>query len=438
VSIRLDKKTSKRGVPLPKVEIPATGSIEPASLPSTVILPLQRGGSVPNEPLVKKGDFVLVGQVIADSADDGAAPIHASIQGEVAKIATDVDASTGEVVKTIIINGNGGDESVAYKSTDGIESSSSKEIIKKIRDAGIISIGDGMVPVHSKLVDELKKKVDTVLLSGYDSEMYTTANYHLMLEYGQKVLSGLNIINMILAPANVYIAVEASREDAMASIEKLITENKYNFSVVPVKVKYPVVEEKILIDTVLDVEVPMGGVPADVGVAVFDVGVAKAIHEAVYEGKPYIDRVVTVAGAVSKPKNLSVRSGASISSLIDSCGGMTETDVQVIAGGPISGTEQFNLDAPLSSQDSGVLVMKAQSTHVIDCINCCDCVEACPMGLRPLLYPKQVAVRRYTEAQESYIDNCTECGACAYVCPSHIPVLEYIRIAKKVLSKVSK
>jgi len=437
LSIRLTKKTSKHGVPLPKIEISVTGPIEPAPLPKTVVLSLQQGEGVLNEPLVKQGDSVLVGQKIADSTVDASVPVHATICGEVANITIAIDPSTGKVIKTAVINLNGEDENVKLEPAQDIQALTPEEIIKKIRNAGIVSISNGSSPVHLKLAISLDKKVDTVLLSGCDSELYTSANHHLILEYGQEVLSGLDIINRILSPDNVYIAVEDSREDAIENLERLITTNKYKCNIVPVQIRYPVVEEKILIQTVLDREVPYGGTAVDVGVAVFDVVTAKAIFEAVYEGKPFIDRVVTVTGAVKNPKNLFVRFGTPIKDLIDCCGGITETDSQVIAGGPIKGTEQFNLDSPLSSADNCVLVMTPEPVTVISCINCAHCVDVCPMGLRPYLYPKLVTARHYDECVENYIDNCTECGTCAYICPSRIPILEYIRIAKKELGKES-
>ena len=260
----------------------------------------------------------------------------------------------------------------------------------------------------------------------------------MILEYGQKVLSGLNIIKRILSPDNVYIAAEDDREDAIEYLEKLIAETGYDFKIVPIKVRYPVAEEKILIKTVLDREVPVGRVPADIGVVVFDVSVAKAIHEAIYEGKPFIDRVVTVTGAVKSPKNLLVRFGTPIKNLIDYCGGITEKNSQVIAGGPMTGTAQFNLGSPLGNGTNCVLVKAAGPVKVMACINCGRCVEACPMGLMPCYYPKYVKAGRYSDCQENYINNCTECGVCTYICPSNIPTVEYIKIAKRELSRRAK
>lgn len=435
MNIRLKKKSMRHGVPLPKTRLSATSPIEPAPLSDMVILPLQQGVGAPSKALVKKGDRVLTGQKIADSAEDSSVPVHATIHGEVANVTTAVNPSTGEVMKTIIITLDGADKSVELQPTQNIEALTIEEILKKIREAGIVSIGNASTPTHVKLAVLQDKKVDTLLLNGCDSELYVSANHRVILEYGQKVLSGLNIIKRILSPDNVYIAMEDGREDAIEHLEKLIAETGYDFKIVPIKVRYPVAEEKILIKTVLDREVPVGGVPSDVGVAVFDVNAAKAIHEAIHEGKPFIDRVVTVTGAVKNPKNLLVRFGTPIKNLIDYCGGITEKNSQVIAGGPVTGTAQFHLDSPLANGTNCVLVKAVRPIKVMECMNCGRCVEACPMGLMPCYYPKYVKAGRYSDCQKNYISNCTECGACAYMCPSHIPVVEYIKIAKRELSR---
>ena len=438
MKIRLKKKSMKRGVPLRKNKISAPSPIETAPLPDMVILPLQQGVAAPSEAIVKKGDTVLVSQKIADSVEAASVPVYATVNGEVTDVTTVANPFIGGVVRTIIISLNGSEESVELQPVQGIEALSLEEILKKIREAGIVSTGNDPSPIHVKLAALRNKKVDTLLLNGCDSELYVTANHCVILEYGRKVLSGLNIMKKILSPDNVYITVEDEREDAIKHLEELIAEIGYDFKIIPIKVSYPVVKEKLLIKTVLDRDIPVGEMPDDVGIVVFDVDVAKAIHEAFYEGKPFIDRVVTVTGAVKNPKNLLVRFGTPIKNLIDCCGGIPEKDYQVIAGGPMTGTAQFNLDAPLGIGINCVLVTTARPTKVMECINCGRCVEICPMGLRPYCYPKYVKAGRYSDCQENYINNCLECGTCTYICPSKIPTVEYIRVAKKELTKKSK
>ena len=436
MNIRLKNKSMRHGINLPKARILGNSPIESIPLPEMVVLPLQRSIGEANEVLVKKGDTVLTGQKIADSTDDSLVPVHATINGEVTDISTGINPYTRELFKTIVITSNGEDSSVELQATSNIEEVTTDDVLKKIRESGIISTGNFPSPIHLQMASARDKKVDTLLLNGCDSELYVTSNHRIILEYGHQVLSGLNVIKSTLLPCNIYIILDSSRRDVITHIEKLIGQMGYDFQIIPVDVRYPVVRENILVRTVLDREIPIGGVPTDVGAAVFDAGAAKAIHEAIHEGKPFIDKVITLIGAVRNPKNLLVKFGTPIKNLIEYCGGMTEENYQVITGGgPITGTSQFNLTAPIVCDDNCVLVESGKFVKVMDCIYCGRCVETCPMGLMPCYYPKYVKARRYLDCEENFINYCSECGTCAYRCPSNIPIVEYIRIAKKELSK---
>ncbi len=431
MSIVLKKKSIEHGVDTPQKKLSAKSPIETAPLPQTVVILLQQDTSTPSDALVKKGDKVLTGQKIADSPDPGSVPVYATLSGEVASVTTMVN-QRGQVVKGAVINSDGADTKAEFQPLKDVETASTEEILKKIRDAGVFARDD--IPAHVKLAPG-DKKIDTVILDGCESEPYITADHRVMLEYGEKVLSGLNVTRKVLSAGSVYIAIGDDKEDAMVHMESLIKETGYDFNIVPVKTRYPASAEKVLIKTLLDREVPIGGTPADVGVAVFDVSTAKAIHEALYEGKPYIERVVTVTGGVKNPKNLLVRFGTPLKHLIDYCGGTIGKDGQVIVGGPMTGISQFDLGFPVCNGTNCVLIGARQQGRVMECINCGRCIEACPVGLMPCYYPKYVKVGRYAECQQAYIDNCFECGACAYTCPSFIPIVQYIKIAKKELTR---
>jgi electron transport complex protein RnfC len=193
--------------------------------------------------------------------------------------------------------------------------------------------------------------------------------------------------------------------------------------------------EKTLIEMILGREVPIGGLPLDVGVVVHNVSTAKAIHDAVVEGKPLIERVVTVTGAVKHPKNLLTRFGTPLRNLTEYCGGMDSQANKVILGGPMMGIAQFDLDFPVVKGTNSVLVTKSTPIREQDCISCGKCIEICPMRLMPTLLAKYAKAGRYDECRENYIDDCFECGACSYACPANIPIVQYIKVAKKELLK---
>ena len=440
MAIRLKKKSAPYGVKVPERKFSEKSPIEPAPLPEKVVIPLQQHIGAPAQALVKKGEKVLTGQKIADSDKFVSAPIHATISGEVSGTTMLVNPPTGQLVEALVITSDGEDNWVELEIPRNPESLSAKEALEKIREAGIVGLGGAAFPTQVKLSPPKDKKIDTVILNGCECEPYVTSDHRVMLEYGEKVLSGLNIIRKILSPQATYIAIEDNKEDAIKHMEELIVSLGLgeNFRIVPLKSKYPMGAEKTLINMVLGREVPIGGLPLDVGVVVHNVSTAKAIHDAIFEGRPLIERVVTVSGAVKSPKNLLTRFGIPIRALIEYCGGMEDKANKVILGGPMMGIAQFDLDFPVVKGTNSILIKEDEPIREQDCISCGMCIEACPMRLMPTLLARYAKDGRYDECKENYyIDDCFECGACTYTCPANIPIVQYIKVAKKEIAKRS-
>ena len=437
MSIRLKSKSTSYGVKVPESKLTAGSPIEPAPLPERVIIPLHQNIGAPCEAVAKRGDKVLTGQKIGDSERFVNAPIHATISGEITGTTMVINPPTAQLVTALVITSDGKDEWVEPEAPGELETLSTKEILDRIRAAGLVGLGGAAFPTHVKLSPPKDKKIDTVILNGCECEPYITSDHRVMLEYGEKVLSGLNIIKKVLSPDNIYIAIEDNKEDAIDHMEELITVMgfKEDFKIIPLTTKYPMGAEKTLIGTILNREVPIGGLPLDVGVVVHNVSTAKAIHDAIFEGKPFVERVVTVTGAVKNPKNLLVRLGTPLRTLIEYCGGIDGKASEVILGGPMMGISQPDLDFPVTKGTSCVLVKESSPIREQDCISCGRCLEACPMHLMPTVLAKYAKAGRYNDCKEAYIDDCFECGACAYTCPANIPIVQYIKVAKSELIK---
>ena len=424
-------KRSSQGVTLAENKSHTEKPIETLPLPEKVIIPLQQNIGAPCVATVKRGAKVLTGQKIGDSERFVSAPVHATISGEVSATTMVINPPTGQLVPALVIASDGEDNWVK------LEDLSVKEILGKIREAGMVGMGGATFPTHVKLSPPEGKKIDTLIINGCECEPYITSDHRVMLEYGEKVLSGLNIIRKVLSPDTIYIAIENNKPDAIDHMERLVATMgfKEDFKIITLPTKYPMGAEKTLITTILDREVPIGGLPLDVGVVVHNVSTAKAIHDAVVEGKPLIERVVTVTGAVKKPKNLMVRFGTPLRSLIEYCGGIDDKASEVILGGPMMGISQPDLDFPVTKGTSCVLVKESTPIREQDCISCGRCLEACPMHLMPTTLVKFAKIGRYDDCKEAYIDGCFECGACAYICPANIPLVQYIKVAKRELIK---
>jgi electron transport complex protein RnfC len=452
MNIVVKKKSAFKGLLLQENKITAKKPIEVLPVPEKVILPLQQSIGAPCEFMVKRGDTVRTGQKIADSGSYVSAPIHASISGIISRTVKILNPVTSTLIDAVIIESDGKDQWIEVKKLFDIKGSDNfpelikiidsiekKEIIKKIREAGIVGLGGATFPTHVKLNPPPDKKIDTLILNGCECEPFITSDHRSMLENGRAILMGLYIISKILSPKNIYIAIEDNKEDAIRHLEELMKEMGFGsiFKIVSLESRYPMGAEKTLIKTIVGRTVPIGGLPMDVGVIMNNVATSKSVYEAVIESRPLIDRVVTVTGAVENPKNLLARLGTAIGYLIESCGKVESGVNYIIVGGPMMGISIVDTDFPVTKGINCILVRKSRIQVEQNCINCGRCVNICPMKLMPLAYVRYTKRGSFETCREYYIENCIECGSCAYVCPANIPIVGYIKTCKSLLLKTS-
>lgn len=431
--MRLDNLTFKGGFHAPDNKSFTNGkAIEKAKEPKTVFIPLQQHVGATCEALVKVGDTVKVGQKIGDSKAELSAPVHASVSGVVKSITKRYNPK-GLNILTIEIESDGLNE---YHESYGLKADltklSKEEITKRIREAGIIGMGGGAFPLHSKLITSDDHSVDTVILNGAECEPYLTCDHRIMLEQPEKVIEGLNIIQKYLDAENGYIAIEKNKMDAVDSIKGAIKEKNVNVAVLVTK--FPQGDSYRIVDAVTGRKVPKGGRCKDVNSIVTNVATALACAEAVLEGKPLTERIVTVTGnGVKEPKNLLVKVGTTIGDLIEQCGGFNGKPGKIIAGGPMTGMALFTLDTPVVKSTSGILVLTEEETKVdkvLPCIKCGECIKVCPVYLQPL-YISAYSLKDKIDMAEKYDAlACISCGSCSYVCPSKRPLTESIDHAK--------
>ncbi len=390
--------------------------------PGRVRIPLRRHIGAPCVPVVKAGDEVCAGQKIADSGEFVSAPVHASITGRVAEVTDEF----------IVVDGNG--KVVAPPvSARHYDDLSPREIIEIVREAGIVGMGGAAFPAHVKLTPPEGRTFECVILNGAECEPYLTIDERMLIEQPEKILYGLCALLKATGAVRGYIGIESDKAEALRIMEEAVSGHEA-IEVVPLKVVYPQGGEKMLIKSILGREVPVGGLPVDVGVLVHNVGTAVAVADAVGEGKTLYERGITVTGrGVKRPGNLSVRIGTSFRDIIDFCGGLTEDAARVIAGGPMMGRAVAGLDEVVTKGTSGILVLPEQEIGLVEervCIRCGKCVDSCPMLLTPNNYAVCSRQHLLEEARKLNILNCIECGCCDYVCPSKIPLVHLIRQCK--------
>lgn len=405
--------TFKRGVRLPENKPGQETVISKIDTPEKLYIPLQQHIGKPAKALVKVGDYVKKYQKIGEAQGKISANIHASSSGKVT-----------EAGKQIVIETDGEDLAVELKKT---EHPNKEEIIQIIREAGIVGMGGATFPTDVKL--QPPGEIEEFILNGCECEPYLTTDYRLMLEETEKIVMGMKQMIKACNAKRGIIAIEENKRDAFKKVHKLAA--KENIETVLVKTKYPQGAEKMLIHAITKKKVPTGKLPSDVNCVVNNVATAKAVHDAVYEGKPLTERVVTVTGAVNKPMNILTRIGTPFEKLIQKAG-IKDGVKKIIAGGPMMGTTIDDTGIPVLKGTSGILLQKEPVEGDFEhCIRCGECLRVCPMKLAPTKIATFADKEMYNDAKKTHAMDCIECGCCAYACPSRIPLVQYIRLAKE-------
>lgn len=407
--------------------------IEIAQLPSVVIIPVSQHIGAPCTPIVAKGDLVKKGQVIAKSIAFVSSPVHASISGIVKDVAEYPHAVFGKCL-SIVIENDGLDqwiEGIPFKRD--WEKLNDDEIEDIIKEAGIVGMGGATFPTHIKLSPPKEKKIDTFILNAAECEPFLTADHRMMLEYSERILTGVKIVMKVLGVKNAYVGIEDNKPDAVIAMKRAFEGT--TVKVIEIPTKYPQGAEKMLIKVLVSREVPSGSLPMDVGVVVQNVGTVVAICDAVVNGIPLIQRVTTISGsAVKEPKNLLLRIGTTFEDAIENCGGFVESPAKIIMGGPMMGFAQSSLKVSIIKGVSGILGLNKKDINngkESPCIRCGKCVSVCPCGLNPSMLSILGEKDMYEEAKlEQNLFDCAECGSCVYVCPAKRNIVQYIRYSK--------
>jgi len=413
-----------------------------AALPKAAVFPLGQHIGAPARPVVKRGDKVKVGTLIAEANGFVSAPIYSSVSGTVAKIDTSIDA-TGYRQPVIIINVEGDeweegiDRSSELESMEAHPELTAEEIIERIKIAGITGMGGASFPTFIKLCPPPTAKAECIIVNAVECEPYITADYRLMMEHAAEILVGLKLLMKAAKVEKGYIGIEENKPKAIQLLTELTSEDS-QITIVPLEMKYPQGGEKQLVDAVIGRQVPAPpAIPVNVGAIVQNVGTVFAVYQAVMKHKPLFERYTTVTGEyIKQPGNFLVRMGTPFKDLIAACGGLPEGDNKVLAGGPMMGKSVISLEVPVTKGTNSITVLTDADAHrkpIEPCIRCGKCVEVCPMGLEPYLLATLSAFKHYERLEHEDVVSCISCGSCQFTCPSHRPILDNILQGKGVV-----
>ena len=413
-----------------------------AELPAQAIFPLSQHIGAPAKPVVKVGDKVRVGTLLAEAGGFVSAPIYSSVSGTIAKIDSAVDA-TGYRKPAIIVKVEGDEWEDSIDRSDKLETLEAhpeltpEEIVERIKTAGVTGMGGAGFPTFIKLTPPPTAKAECVIINAVECEPYITADYRLMMEHADEILVGLYLLMKATKVEKGYIGIEVNKPKAISLFEEK-TRHDDRIEVVPLQQRYPQGGEKQLVDAVIRRQVPAPpAIPVNVGAIVQNVGTAFAVYEAVMKHKPLFERYTTVTGKrLQHPANFLVRMGTPMINLIDACGGMPEGDNKLLAGGPMMGKALTTAEVPVCKGTNSVTILSGSDAlrkEPQPCIRCAKCVGACPMGLEPYLLASLSTMKNWDRAEREMITSCIECGSCQFTCPAHRPLLDNIRQGKSTV-----
>lgn len=404
------------------------------------VLPLSQHIGAPSKPVVKAGDAVARGQLIAEPGGFVSTSLHAPVTGRVKAVEPRLHAN-GKMMPSIVIEADPySSQQLVRTDTPRPEEVDNATLVRQVQMAGLVGMGGAAFPSHVKLKVPENRKIEYLVINGCECEPFLTSDDRLMAERPEAVVRGTEIMLRNLGAKRAYIGIEANKPDAIRALQAVVRDP---LEVVVVQVKYPQGAEKMLIDAILKRQVPAGGLPLDIGILTNNVATTAALADWFDQGQPLIERVVTVSGpGIPHPRNLLVPLGTPVSALVEFCGGLKPGTRQVIMGGPMMGMPQKSLDVPVMKGTSGILALDRVfqlTAQEYACIRCGRCLEACPMFLNPTRIAHLAKFERPPEEiKDAHAMDCFECASCSYVCPSNIPLVQWIRVGKAMVREAQK
>ena len=413
-------------------DVPVTVITPPVQL----VIPMAQHIGAPCQPLVKKGDTVTMGQKIGENPAPVSAPVHSPVSGKVVAVEPRPHP-LGDMVMSIVIENDFKDTPCADLAPLSEKQRKDPEaILQRIREAGVVGMGGAMFPTAFKIRGGIGK-VDKLIINGAECEPYLNGDHLTMLNYPEQLLRGIELVRIASGVEKAYYGIEVNKQDAIDKLNSLHPE-KYGVEIVPEAVKYPQGGEKMQVKAVTGREVKPGGLPSGVGANVVSTRTCYAVYQACYEGKPVIERIVSVAGSAMKaPVNALTRVGTPLGYLAEQCGGFVRQPRKIVLGGPMMGICATSFDAPTIKGISGVLFFtEEEDKHVENpsCIRCGKCLEVCPMRLEPVFMYMYYSKGDWANLEKYHVMDCFECGSCSYNCPARMPLTHAFKTAKLVLS----
>ena len=408
-----------------KVILPQAGDI--------LTYPLLQHIGAPARPLVEKGGRVLLGEKIAEATGRISANVHSGVSGTVLDIRVAL-APHGQYIESIIIESDGKmEEHPSIKGIDDTYSLTREQFLDIIKEAGLVGLGGAGFPTHIKLSPPSPDKIEYIIVNGAECEPYHTNDHRVMLEKPGNIRESMELLLRLFPYARGIMGIETNKMESVMLYRKLFASND-RIKVIGLPPTYPQGSEKQLIESCIKQQVPLGGLPSDIGVIVLNVSTVATIDAIIRRGRPIMRRIMTLSGdAFASPGNYEAVLGMSYKSLIERAGGFKYRPFKVMSGGAMMGWALFDLNVPIIKTDSMILAFTEKTANIQPeqpCIRCAQCVKFCPMGLLPYELNALALEGNFEGFKKHHGMACVECGSCSYICPSKRYLMQSILMGR--------
>ena len=410
--------------------------LQPGPSPGRVVVALDQGSGTESTPVVRPGERVRLGTLVADSRDPAGLSVHSPVAGVVVAVETRETVAAGGAGLCVVIENDGTDEPEREFTPLDWQSLAPDELLAAIRDAGIAGLGGGAFPTATKLADARSRAAEHLVLNGAECEPWICCDDALMRARADDVVRGAQVMLHASGAARCTIAVEDDKPEAIAALQAaIVAADDGRLNLLPLATAYPAGAERQLLAAATGIEVPHDVLPPAAGLLCQNVGTAAAVATLVRTGAPLTRRIVTVTGSgVRLPGNLEARIGTPAADLVRACGGYVGRPQRLVAGGIMTGRALATDAIPLSQAVNCIIAATAADLAgpgaEFPCIRCGDCAAVCPAGLLPQQLHRGVAAADVALLERYGLDECIECGCCDYVCPSRIPLTAGFRAAR--------
>lgn len=406
-------------------------------VPDVVKISMSQHIGAPCKPLVQKGDYVKVGQLIGDTDAFVSAPIHSSVSGTVTGLEEQRSAAGG--MDTLVVIETDKKQEV-YEGIKVPEAKDLPEFIKALRESGLVGLGGASFPTHIKFNPKNIDEVHTLIVNAAECEPFITSDHRLMLEDTEDLISGCQLLMKYIGLDEGYIGIEENKMDAIQHIDKVLAAKGItNIKTFKLQARYPKGAERVLLYEITGKTMNAGEIPAQYGVILSNVTTIAFVGQYFRTGMPLVSKRMTVDGdAVNIPKNIIAPIGTQICDVIDFCGGYKEEPRKILMGGPMMGRAIFSDEMPIVKNNNAILAFSKTQSLVKEetaCINCGRCHQACPFGLIPTALADAYARRDAQALSDLKVMQCMECGSCSYICPARRPLGFTNKLGKAVVKE---